>query len=110
MKKSIVSQITLIVFLAATIDQINGDTQSFGFNRPMPIGMFGFLKLQAALDTQKANTLYQKLQKEKKMREQMRYDELKLSLEKERAKLFQLYLASRHNGTSFLRDFHTRRF
>jgi hypothetical protein len=110
MKKRILSQITLIVFLAATIDQINADTQSYDFNRAMPIGMFGFLKFQAFLNTQKAKTLYQKLQKEKQMKEQIRNDELKLSLEKERVKLFQLYLVSPHNGTSFLRDFHTRRF
>jgi hypothetical protein len=65
MKKRILSQITLIVFLAATIDQINADTQSYDFNRAMPIGMFGFLKLQAFLNTQKAKNVVSEASKRK---------------------------------------------
>ena len=59
---------------------------------------------------EKIYLLRQRIKEEKEMVEPEKKNELILKLENERQRIFELYLVSRHQGSSFHKDFYVNRY
>jgi hypothetical protein len=105
MRKKILNLLIILVILSDVTCQRDFEAQ----NKPK-LRSFSIGALKKLRDLRRAYEIKRKFLDEVEKKELEIRDKQLLEEDKERQMYFEQYLAPRHHGTSFLRDFHTSRF